>query len=268
MGRLQGKTVFITGASSGIGAAIGRYAAEEGASVVLVARRLGKLESVAEDIRRGGGRVLVVEADVTCDGDLERAAAEARAAFGGIDVVVANAGFGVAGRLESLELADYRRQLETNVFGVLRTVYATLGELKRSRGCLAIIGSVAGHLPAPGNSAYAMSKAAVGALSLSLRSELSADKIAVVLVSPGFVESEIRLVDNHGRPRPGVRDAIPTWLRMPAAHAAVEIIDAIVKRERERVLTRHGKVMVLLTRVAPGLVTGLARLGAKVPRRR
>jgi len=91
--------------------------------VALAARRLDRLEALASEIGKAGRRAVVIACDVTRDGDLERAASQARAALGKLDVVVANAGFGVTGRLETLSLDDYRRQFETNVFGVLRTVY-------------------------------------------------------------------------------------------------------------------------------------------------
>ncbi len=265
MARLQGKIVFITGASSGIGAALARRVAAEGAVAAITARRMDRLTLLADEIRVAGGRALPLEADVTRDGDVERAAVATRDAFGGIDVVVANAGFGVAGRLDRLEMADYRHQLETNVFGVLRTVYATLDDLKRSKGCLAVMGSVAAHVPGPGTSAYAMSKAAVRSLALSLRAELAEDDVSVVLISPGFVDSEIRRVDNQGHLHEGGRDALPSWLRMPSDRAAAEIVDAIVHRERERVLTLHGKAAVGLMHHAPGLVSWI---GAKIPRRK
>jgi len=99
--------------------------------MALAARRLDRLEALAAEIGATGRRALAIPCDVTRDGDLERAAGLARAAFGKLDVVVANAGFGVVGALETLALDDYRRQFETNVFGVLRTVYATLDELRR-----------------------------------------------------------------------------------------------------------------------------------------
>src|SRR5712691_8919043 len=93
-------------------------------------------EALAAEITQAGRRALVVPCDVTRDGDLERAAALTRTAFGKLDIVVANAGFGVVGALETLSLDDYRRQFETNVFGVLRPVYATLEDLKKTRGRL------------------------------------------------------------------------------------------------------------------------------------
>src|SRR5688500_6488472 len=107
MGTFDGKVVLVTGASSGIGAAMARQFAARGAHVALLARRADRLESLASELRAGGNRVAHVACDVTKDGDVERAAGEARAALGPFDVVVANAGFGVGGRVENLALADF-----------------------------------------------------------------------------------------------------------------------------------------------------------------
>jgi short-subunit dehydrogenase len=264
MGKLEGKTVLVTGASSGIGEAIAREAARQGAALVLTARRTDRLETLAAETCAGGGRAIAVAADVTQDGDLPAAAARAREAFGGIDMVIANAGFGVTGNLARLTLDDYRRQFETNVFGVLRTVYATLDDLRRSRGVLVFVGSVSGYVAAPGTSAYAMSKAAVHSLAQALRAELAPDGVGVVLIAPGFIESEIRRVDNRGVLKDGAKDFVPTWIQMPAEQAAREILDAAVRRERERVLTGHGKASAALQRHAPGFVSGILALGTKL----
>src|SRR5262249_55599175 len=191
-GPFAGQGVLITGASSGIGAALARECASKGAALVLTARRLDRLEALCREIEAMGRQALAVPCDVTVDGDLERVASAARQRFGRIDVVVANAGFGVVGPVERLTLADYRRQLETNVFGVLRTIHATLGDLRAARGRLVVIGSVSGHIATPGASAYAMSKFAVRALAEALGHELAGDGVSVTLVSPGFVESDIR----------------------------------------------------------------------------
>src|SRR5262249_20880523 len=153
-----------------------------------------------------GRRALAIPCDVTKDGDLERAAARTKKELGKIDVVVANAGFGVVGRFDKLTLADYRRQFETNVFGVLRTIYATLDEIRRTRGRFVIIGSVSGHVSLPGTSAYSMSKFAVRALAESIAYELAPDGVSTILISPGFVESEIRGVDNRGERHPDSAD--------------------------------------------------------------
>jgi short-subunit dehydrogenase len=207
-----------------------------------------------------GRRALVLACDVTRDGELERAAAQVRDALGRIDVVVANAGFGVVGRVDRLTIEDYRRQFETNVFGVLRTIYATLDDLKRTRGHLAILGSVSGHLATPGGSPYAMSKFAVRALADALRNELRPAGVAVTLLSPGFVESEIRLVDNQGRLKTADRDVVPKWLRMRSDTAARKIVTAIERRRREAVITGHGKALVFVARHLPGLMSALVSL--------
>ncbi|MDD5563485.1 MAG: SDR family NAD(P)-dependent oxidoreductase [Thermoanaerobaculaceae bacterium] len=257
MARLTGKVALVTGASSGIGAALAREFARQGAAVALLARRADRIEALAAELTAAGGRALAIPCDVTSDGDLERATAAAVAEFGRLDIVVANAGFGVAGRFADLALDDYRRQFETNVFGVLRTASATLAELSRTGGTLAIVGSVAGYLSAPGSSPYAMSKAAVRAFAVALRGELAPRGVAVVLVTPGFVDSEIRRVDNRGVLHPGAREPVPAWLRMPAATAARKIAGAIVRRRRELVVTAHGKVAVLLARHTPGFLAWL-----------
>jgi short-subunit dehydrogenase len=207
-----------------------------------------------------GRRAIVLPCDVARDGDLEWATARTRDALGRIDVVVANAGFGVVGPLQRLTLADYRRQFETNVFGVLRTIYATLDDLRRSRGRLAIMGSVSGHLATPAGSPYAMSKFAVHALAEALRHELRPEGVTVTLISPGFVESEIRLVDNQGVLQTGGRDVVPGWLRMPTDTAARKIVTAIERRRREAVITGHGKALVFLQRHLPGVMSALVGL--------
>ena len=113
-------------------------------------------------------------ADVTRDGDLDRAVSEAVRAYGKLDIVVANAGFGIVGSFAALTVDDYRRQLETNVFGLLRTLYAGLSEVRKARGNLVLIGSVAGWVSAPGGSPYSVSKFAVRALANAITPELGA----------------------------------------------------------------------------------------------
>ena len=259
MPRFTGQVVFITGASSGIGAALAREFAGQGADVSLAARRVDRLETLAAELVSGGRRALAIPCDVTVDGDVERAIARTREALGRVDVVVANAGYSVRGSLERLRVEDYRRQFETNVFGVLRTVYAGLSDLRASRGVLLLVGSVSGHVAAPGASAYAMSKFAVRALAEAVGPELAAHGVAVVLVSPGFVESEIGQVDETGVLRSERPREAPSWLIMPTATAARQIVRAVARRRREVVITGHGKVAVFLARHAPWLLATLMR---------
>jgi short-subunit dehydrogenase len=249
------KVILITGASSGIGEELARQLAEAGAKLTLAARRKELLETVAENISAAKGfRPAVVECDVTRDGDLEEAVAETIRRFGKLDVAIANAGFGVIGMLKDLSVDDYRRQFETNVFGVLRTVYATLQEIEKTKGNIVIVGSVSGWAATPGASPYAMSKFALRALANAITPELRLRGVRVTLISPGFVDSNIRRVDNKGKVHPAARDPIPRWLVMSTPKAVRQILRAVARGQREAIVTGHGKVAVALERLAPWLI--------------
>ncbi len=246
MGGFKDKAVFITGASSGIGAGLAKEFADRGASLVLTARRGDRLQALSEELKAGGGKALAVACDVTKDGDQEAAVEAALAEFGRIDVSVANAVFGVGGTVDSLGLEDFRRQFETNVYGVLRTFYATIEQLKKNRGTLVLMGSVSGHLSGPTTGPYAMSKYAVRAFAEALHGELEPSGVRTVLISPGFVESEIRKVDRKGKVHPDAKDAAPPWLVMSTKKAARQMVDGIEAGNRELVITAHGKLAVFL----------------------
>lgn len=264
--RFAGRTVLITGAASGIGAALGREFARQGAAVVLTARRLERLEALAVEIRQAGGRAMALACDVTREGDCERAIAQVHAAGWHLDIVVANAGFGVAGAFGNLTLADYQRQFDTNVYGVLRTLRAGLADVREHRGSLVIIGSVAGHIALPGISAYAMSKFALHALAQSLRVELRRQGINVTLISPGFVSSEFRQVDNAGRRHADLPEPMPAWLLADPSRVARSIVRAVQRGVRERVVTGHGRLLVWTWRHAPWLVNAVLRFWQPVRR--
>jgi short-subunit dehydrogenase len=267
MRRIDGTVAFITGASSGIGAALAVEFARLGADVVLAARREERLEAVAARVREQGRQALTVRCDVTRDGDLERAVEAALGAFGRLDWVVANAGFGVAGAMHKLGIEDVRRQLETNVFGVLRTFYASREALLASRGCLAIMGSVSGELAFPMSGPYSMSKFAVRSLAGVLWYELGRQGADVTLIEPGFVDSEIRQVDNQGVYREDWSDKLPRWIRVRTDAAARKIASAIIRRRRKVVITGHGKLAVALERFVPGLLAHtVRRFGRRVGR--
>jgi len=264
MGDYSGTVTFITGASSGIGAALALEIARRGGDLVLTARREERLREVAEQAMKFGSRALPLKCDVSREGDLDKAVQEAVDHFGRIDYVVANAGFGVAGRVDRLGIEDFRRQFETNVFGVLRTVQATRDYLVKSKGCIGIIGSVNGYISMPGISAYGMSKCAVHGLAEALCHEFKPLGVGVVLIVPGFIETEIRKVDSKGAFRPEVRDYVPRWLRLPAGKAARQIASALHSRQRIRIITAHGKTIIFLQRHFPGLINFLvSRFGAK-----
>jgi short-subunit dehydrogenase len=264
MKRFQGTVTFITGASSGIGAALSLEIARQGGDVALLARRLERLEKLSVEIETMGRQALPLMCDVTRDGDLERAADMTRSHFGRIDCVVANAGFGVAGRFEKLSVDDFRRQFETNVFGVLRTVYATREDLIKSQGCLVLIGSINGYIANSRLSAYAMSKFAIHGLAESLWYEFRPHGVGVVLIVPGYVQTEIRQVDKKGVYHPEMKDRVPPWMKMPPEKAARQIGDAIYRRRRITVITGYGRAAVFLQRHCPGFLSAIVvRLSRK-----
>jgi short-subunit dehydrogenase len=254
------KSILITGASSGIGEELALQLAAAGANLTLTARRRELLDALAQKISTTGhARPLVVQADVTRDGDLEQAVSESIRVRQQLDIVIANAGFGVVGPFPKLTLDDYRRQFETNVFGLLRTLYAALPEIQKSRGNLVLIGSVAGWAATPGASPYAMSKFAIRALASSITSELALDSVKVTLISPGFVASNIRRIDNQGALHAGAQDPIPERLIMPTPKAVRQILRAIARGQREAIITNHGKALVALERFAPWIIRAVGR---------
>jgi NAD(P)-dependent dehydrogenase (short-subunit alcohol dehydrogenase family) len=253
--RFAGKTALVTGASAGIGRAVALEFARQGANVAVAARRLDLLEKLARDIEGFGRKGLPLRCDVTREDEVRAAVASAAATFGSLDVVVANAGFGVVGLVESLSTDDFRRQFDTNVFGVLHTAKVAIPELEKTRGCLALVGSVSGHVTVPATAAYSMSKHAVRSLAEALYHELRPKGIAVTLISPGFVESDFRRVDNRGVHHPQAHDPYPPWLLMPVERAARIMVRAIACRRREIILTGHGKLAVFLQRHFPWSVS-------------
>jgi short-subunit dehydrogenase len=228
-----------------------------------MARRRERLEQLCAELAAAGTQAVAHVGDVTRRADLDAAVALAVERFGRLDIAVANAGFGVVGKVEKLEVEDYRRQFETNVFGVIETSKACLAELLKSRGRLVLIGSVAGYISTPNASPYAMSKFAIRALAEALHAELAPHGVTVTLISPGFVTSEIRQVDNRGGWHPHAKDPLPPWLPMPADVAAKKIVAAVYRRRREAIITVHGKILVWLSRFAPWALRLAARRGVR-----
>jgi short-subunit dehydrogenase len=260
----QGKSVLITGASSGIGRELALQLAAAGALLTISARRTALLETLADEVLGlGAVRPVVCTCDVTLSGDLERAVASAVSAFSKLDVVFADAGFGVVGFFKDLELTDYRRQFETNVFGVLRTLKACQAELARQRGNIVMIGSVAGYCATPGNSPYSMSKFAMRALALSVGPELAQTGIHLTHVCLGFIATNIRRVDNSGRFHAKAADPMPRWLVVDTNRACRKIMRAAAARRPEVIITAHGKLLVAIERFAPWILRALGRRMAR-----
>jgi NADP-dependent 3-hydroxy acid dehydrogenase YdfG len=179
--------MVITGASSGIGEATARLAAAEGFRLVLAARRLERLEELAAELG-GPERARALRCDVTEWVDVQALAATALDAFGSIDVVFANAGFGAPRGFEASTPEHWRAMVLTNVYGAALTLRASFPALKASRGHLLLTGSVAGRRALPG-SLYSATKWAVTAMGEAARQELDGTGVRVTLIEPGMVST-------------------------------------------------------------------------------
>ena len=248
------KVVWITGGGSGIGAALAAEFARRGADVAVSGRRLDRLESVVASVQALGRRGLAVPCDVTSEADVAAAVATVVRTFGRLDVAVANAGFSVAGRIESLSAEAWRRQLDVNVVGVAITARHALPHLRETGGRLALVASVAAQITGPGFGAYAASKYAVRAIGQTLSAELHGSGVTCTTLHPGYVESEIARVDNDGTFHAERRDKRPAKLLWPADRAARTMVSAIGRRKREHVFTWHGKLGAFVGRHLPAVV--------------
>ena len=194
------KVFLITGASTGIGAATARHAAQAGYRLVLAARSLEKLEALADELG-GAERALAVRCDVTEWDDQEALVTTTLERFGRLDVAFANAGFGAArGFLEDAP-EHWRAMVLTNVLGAAYTVRATLPALKETKGHILLTGSVAGRRAIPG-SLYSSTKWAVSGMGESLRQDVNGTGIRVTLVEPGQVNTPFFDNPSEGRLEP------------------------------------------------------------------
>lgn len=264
----EGQVAWITGGGSGLGKALALELAARGAEVAVSGRRVERLEAVAAEIRAAGGEAFLTPCDVTDEASIEIALADVVDHFGRVDVVVANAGFGVTGKIRRLSAEDWRRQLDTNVVGLAMTAKHALPKLEKTNGRLALVGSVAGFVIAPGFAPYHASKYAVRAIGQALAIECHGSGVSVTTLHPGFVESEIGQVDNDGVHHPDRADPRPRRLFWKAPRAARVMADAIARRKREVVFTGHGRFVAFLGKHFPGLVHfGFTRSAARKRRR-
>ena len=189
--RLDGKAAVITGASSGIGNETAHALAREGANVVLAARREERLQELAGSIEAEyGTEALVAPTDVTDESAVEALVDGAVEAFGGLDVVVNNAGLGRGSGVEGLSTEDYRTMMDVNVDGCFFTTRAALPHLRETEGNLVFIGSFAGQYPRPSNPVYAATKWWLRGFALSVSAAVGESGIAVSVVNPSEVRTE------------------------------------------------------------------------------
>lgn len=226
---IKGKTVVITGASSGLGEATARHLAGAGAKVVLGARRIDRLKALSAELGLPGGSA--VETDVTDADQVKHLVDEAIRLHGRIDVIVNNAGLMPHSPLERGKIADWDRMIDVNIKGVLYGIAAALPHMKEQKsGHIINVSSVAGHKVRPGSAVYAATKAAVRMLSEGLRQEVKPYNIRTTIVSPGAVQSELPQSVTEADVAAGVADFYERYA-IPAESFAKVVAFAISQPE-------------------------------------
>lgn len=185
-GKLDGKVALVTGGSRGIGAAIARRLAADGAAVAITYATNPKLaEAVTADIHAAGGRAVAIAADSADEEAVQQAVEQVVAEFGGLDILVNNAGIAVAGGVDAYPIADFDRMIAVNVRAPFIAVQAAIRHLPRGGRVINIGSNVAHRMPVGGMSVYTMTKAALGGLTRGLAHELGARGITINSVEPG-----------------------------------------------------------------------------------
>lgn len=249
--RIEEQVVVITGASSGIGLATAKMAAERGARVVLAARDADGLASARVEIEGSGGRAITVIADVSVFEDVRSIARRAIEAFGAFDTWVNNAGVSIYGRLEDVPLEDQRRLFDVNFWGTVHGCRTALRHLKSHGGVLINVGSIVSDRAIPLQGVYSASKAAIKGYTDALRMELDREHVpvAVTLVKPAAIATPY--ID-HARTYMTEKPTLPP----PAYHpdvAARAILRCAERPVREVVVGGAGHLVSTLGRVAPSL---------------
>jgi NADP-dependent 3-hydroxy acid dehydrogenase YdfG len=221
---LSGQAVAVTGASSGIGEATALACAKAGAAVSLAARRMDRIQALAQRIQDEGGRAIAIETDVSDPEQAKAFVEETHRELGRLDVLVNNAGVMLLGPIVGAPLEEWRRMIDANVYGVLYCTHAALPiMLEQGSGHVVNVSSVAGRFARAGSGVYNLTKWGVGAFSEALRQEVTERNIRVTLIEPGAVATELA-----GHNRPEVLETIRQTFKDVDRLEATDIADAIL----------------------------------------
>ena len=254
-GALHNKTVIITGASSGIGLACAEAFARQGASLVLGARRYVDLCAISQSLEvRYGIRAVAVQCDVANEMDCRALVQQAATTFGGVDVLVNNAGVSMRALFADLDLSVLRRLMDVNFWGTVYCTKYAIGELLRSKGSVVAVSSIAGYRGLPGRTGYSASKFAIHGFMESLRVENLKTGLHVMLVCPGFTASNIRQTALDAAGSAHGETSMDEDKMMTAEEVAGRIVQGVLRRKRTLVMTRQGKLAVLMNKLLPAWV--------------
>lgn len=256
----SGKTIVITGASDGIGAQLARELAGERPRLVLAARGTERLERVTGECRERGAEAIAAVTDVAVESDCRRLVERAVAEFGGVDVLVANAGISMHARFDEIEDATtFERLFRINALGTVWCVRHAYPHLKRSRGHVVGVSSLAGRTGVPERTTYCTSKFAQTGFLEAFRIEAESHGIAVTIAYPGVVATELRRRGWNGRGEPAGVSGLSEESAMAVDECARRIIAAMKSRRREVVMTPRAKLGLWLKLLAPSMVDRMAR---------
>jgi NAD(P)-dependent dehydrogenase (short-subunit alcohol dehydrogenase family) len=260
MGTFKDNVVLITGASTGIGEELACRLADQGARLVLAARRLPELERVAARVRARGASAIVVACDVSKHEDCKHAVAEAVREFGRLDTLVVNAGATMWAKFENIEdpsILD--RLMQVNYMGAVYCTHAALPHLKVSHGRIVGVASLTALTGVPTRTGYAASKHAMRGFYDSLRIELEESGVTVTMIYPGFVATGIRENATGADGKAAKIDPVNQDDVMSVEECVALILPAMANRRRELIMTLKGKFGPWLKLIAPGLVDRLAK---------
>jgi NAD(P)-dependent dehydrogenase (short-subunit alcohol dehydrogenase family) len=253
---MQHEIVVITGASEGIGRALAVALARAGARVVVAARKREAIEEVAAACRQAGGDALAVPTDVADETACRQLVQAAVERFGGIDMLVNNAGISMSGRFDEFENTEgFERLMRVNYLGTVYCTFHALPHLRASKGLIVGVSSLQGKTGFPLSTGYAASKHAVQGFLDSLRIELAESGVDVLVVSPGPVDTDIhaRKLGRDGRPMHTGKD-FSAKKQMSVEQCVEQMMRAMRGRKRELVMTTGGKLAVWLKPFAPRFV--------------
>lgn len=251
---MKNKVVIITGASSGIGKATAIQFAKKGASLVIAARSLDKLEQTKQEIEDLGAAVIMVKADVSQEEDCKNIIDQAITKFGQIDILINNAGISMRALFKDTELSVIKNVMDINFWGAVYCTKFALPHILKNKGSVVGVSSIAGFVGLPARTGYSASKFAMHGFLNALRNENLENGLHVLIACPGFTASNIR---NTALKADGTSQGVSPreeGKMMSAEEVAKHILSAIVNREEQIVLTNEGKLAHWLSKFLPKII--------------